>query len=204
MKRLFDIVLALFAIVIFSPILIIAGLAVRLSLGSPILFTQSRIGKNDQSFLLFKYRSMNNNKDDSGHLLSNAQRITPLGRFLRKSSIDELPSLFNILKGDMSLVGPRPLLPKYLKCYSEYHRQRHNIKPGLTGLAQVNGRNNITWQKRLDMDVTYVQNRSMILDIKILFLTVLKVFKIEDVEGGTDLSIISLDKDPTYNKNQTK
>lgn len=200
MKRLVDIVLALFAIVILSPILIIAALAVRISLGSPILFTQLRVGKNDKLFSLFKYRSMNNNKDDLGDLLPNMQRITPLGRFLRKSSIDELPSLFNILKGDMSLVGPRPLLPRYLEHYSEYHRQRHQVKPGLTGLAQVNGRNNITWQKRLDLDIDYVQNNYFILDIKILFLTVLKVLKREDVEGGTDLSIISLDKDPTYNK----
>jgi lipopolysaccharide/colanic/teichoic acid biosynthesis glycosyltransferase len=200
MKRLVDIVLALFAIVILSPILIIAALAVRISLGSPVLFTQLRVGKNDKFFSLFKFRSMNNNKDDLGDLLPNIQRITPLGRFLRKSSIDELPSLFNILKGDMSLVGPRPLLPRYLEHYSEFHRQRHQVKPGLTGLAQVNGRNNITWQKRLDLDIDYVQNNSFILDIKILFLTVLKVLKREDVEGGTDLSIISLDKDPTYNK----
>ncbi|PMG94746.1 sugar transferase [Vibrio breoganii] len=198
MKRLFDFFFSLIAVLLLSPIMVFIYISVRISMGKPVLFTQERIGLGEAKLKIYKFRTMSNDKDCSGKLLPNSERVTALGRLLRKSSLDELPSLFNVISGDMSLVGPRPLLVSYLPYYKREHRVRHSVKPGITGLAQVNGRNATTWQKRLDFDAEYVKNRSLLLDIKILFLTVYKVIKSEGVEGQSDLSIIPLSKDISY------
>jgi lipopolysaccharide/colanic/teichoic acid biosynthesis glycosyltransferase len=171
------------------------------TMGRPILFIQERVGLKERTLKLYKFRSMTNVKNSDGVLLPNNERVTKLGKFIRKSSIDELPSLLNVLKGDLSLVGPRPLLVEYLPCYKPVHRIRHTVRPGITGLAQINGRNVTTWQSRLDFDKHYVENQSLYLDFKILLLTVYKVFKRENVEGGTDLSISRLDRDSSYLEN---
>lgn len=181
MKRLFDFLVSLFSIVILSiPILIIA-LVVRVKMGSPVMFTQKRPGLNGKPFYIHKFRTMTNEKDTQGKLLSDEQRMTTTGKVIRKLSLDELPQLFNVLRGDMSFVGPRPLLMEYLPLYNEEQARRHDVRPGITGWAQINGRNAIEWEDKFKLDTWYVENRSFILDIKILFLTVLKVFKSEGV-----------------------
>ncbi len=149
--------------------------------GFPILFKQERPGKNGEPFTFYKFRTMSNKKNKEGELLQDKDRITTFGSFLRKTSLDELPSLLNVLKGDMSLVGPRPLLVQYLSLYSKFQKRRHEVKPGITGWAQVNGRNSISWGKKFELDVWYVDNRTFMLDLKILFLTVYKVFKREGI-----------------------
>lgn len=181
-KRLFDIILSLFLIVIISPILLTISLFVRIKLGSPVFFTQPRPGKNEKIFNLVKFRSMTNAKDDNGDLLPDNQRLTQFGQFLRKSSIDELPELWNILKGEMSFIGPRPLSIFYTPFYNSKERIRSEVRPGLTGLAQVNGRNNAKWETRFDYDTFYVNNLSFKLDMKVLYLTIMKVIKQSDVE----------------------
>jgi len=161
---------------------------VYFNLGSPILFTQDRVGKDDRIFKMMKFRTMKNSTDKNGNLLSDAERLTRFGKFLRSSSIDELPELINIFKGNMSLVGPRPLLVDYLPFYNERQKKRHDVLPGLTGWAQVNGRNNLSWSQKFELDVWYVENWSLLLDIKIFFLTIYKVFKREGInqaEGVT-------------------
>ncbi|MBE3792115.1 sugar transferase [Vibrio parahaemolyticus] len=180
-KRSFDLILSSILIVFLLPILIIISIVVRLNLGSPIIFCQQRPGLNSKVFGLKKFRTMTDNRDLNGNLLPDRERITKLGSFLRKSSLDELPSLFNILKGDMSFVGPRPLLVEYLDYYTEEEKIRHSVPPGLTGLAQVSGRNNLSWDKRLKIDIDYVNNKSFILDVKILYKTFIKVIRKEDV-----------------------
>lgn len=170
-KRLFDIIFASTAILIFSPLIVLCGLAIGIALGRPILFQQDRPGLNAKPFKLLKFRTMSNALDSNGNLLSDAERLTRLGRFLRSSSLDELPSLLNVLKGDMSLVGPRPLLMAYLQRYSKEQARRHDVRPGITGWAQINGRNAITWEEKFALDVWYVENRSLWLDVKILFVT---------------------------------
>lgn len=183
-KRLIDIVLSFIGLVLLSPILLIVATLVRVKLGSPIIFKQERPGKDEKIFSLYKFRSMTSQTDEQGNLLPDHIRLTKFGKLLRSTSLDELPELINILKGDMSIVGPRPLLVKYLPLYSDYQRQRHLVRPGLTGLAQVNGRNAISWQKKFEYDVEYVNHISFILDLKILIQTILVVFQRKDINAS--------------------
>ncbi|WP_330949256.1 sugar transferase [Virgibacillus sp. MG-45] len=180
-KRLFDIIISFILVLALSVILIITALVVRNKLGSPIIFKQKRPGKNGKPFYVYKFRTMTDEKDQHGQLLPDNKRLTKVGRVIRKLSLDELPQLFNVLKGDLSLVGPRPLLMEYLPLYSQEQARRHEVRPGITGWAQVNGRNAISWEEKFKLDVWYVDNRSFWLDIKILFLTALKVLKSEGV-----------------------
>ena len=180
-KRVIEFALAFITLIIFSPILLIVGVGVRIKLGSPIFFRQARVGLNGEVLEMIKFRTMKDAYDAEGNLLPDEERLTAFGSFLRKSSLDELPELWNVLKGDMSLVGPRPLLVEYLPLYSEEQMKRHNVRPGITGYAQVNGRNNISWTKKFELDVYYVENFSLWLDIKILFQTVAKVLGQADI-----------------------
>ena len=175
-KRFLDIVCALLAITVFSWLYILVALLVRINLGRPVIFKQERPGKNGRIFCLYKFRTMTDKKDKNGALLSDAQRLTRFGKFLRKTSLDELPEAFNILKGDMSVVGPRPLLCEYLNYYSEEEMHRHDVSPGLTGLAQVSGRNLLSWEEKFRLDLEYVEKVSFFLDVKIVLLTVWKAF----------------------------
>lgn len=180
-KRLLDIIFSLAALIILSPVLLIVAVLVRICLGSPVLFRQERPGKGEKIFKLYKFRTMTDKRDESGNFLPDSERLTSFGKVLRSTSIDELPELFNILKGDMSFVGPRPLLTKYLPYYKKEERLRHTVRPGLTGLAQTHGRNYLMWDKRLAFDVHYVKNISFVGDLKIIFLTFVKVIKRSDV-----------------------
>lgn len=179
-KRLFDIIVSGLGILISFPITVSIALWIRLTMGSPVFFIQTRPGYKEKLFSLLKFRTMSNEKDSGGNLLPSYERLTKPGRFLRKTSLDEIPQLFNVLVGDLSLVGPRPLLTEYLDEYSGEQRRRHDVKPGITGWAQVKGRNNLSWEERFKMDVWYVDNWSLLLDIKILFMTIFKVIKRED------------------------
>ena len=179
-KRLFDIICALAALIVFGWLYIIVAVLVRIKLGSPVLFKQARPGKDEKIFNLYKFRTMTDEKDENGNLLPDDVRLTKFGRLLRKTSLDELPEAFNILKGDMSVVGPRPLLVKYLERYNERQKRRHEVRPGLTGLAQVNGRNAITWEEKFEWDVRYVDNVTFFGDVKIILLTVWKAFVKEE------------------------
>ncbi|MFO7568622.1 MAG: sugar transferase [Smithellaceae bacterium] len=196
-KRLFDLALTIPAVIVLSPILMIAALLVRVRLGSPVLFEQERPGLKEKVFVVYKFRTMTNALDNDGELLPDVQRITRFGTFLRKASIDELPELFNVLKGDMSLVGPRPLLVKYLPYYTSRERLRHSVRPGLTGLAQISGRNYLPWDERLGMDVRYVENMSLWLDVKIILQTFLQVMKAKNVTPlpGTACNYLSDDRE---------
>lgn len=180
-NRVLDIFVSLVALVLLSPILLLLALKIRSQLGSPVLFSQMRTGLNSRSFRLFKFRSMMTRVDSNNTPLADNDRLTPFGVKLRALSLDELPTLFNVLKGDMTLVGPRPLLPEYVPLYSAEQARRHNVKPGVTGWAQINGRNAISWDKKFTLDVWYVDNRSLWLDIRILFRTLFKVVKKEDI-----------------------
>lgn len=180
-KRLFDIVVSAIALLVFLPLILILIVLVRVKLGSPVFFTQTRPGKDGKPFQMVKFRSMTTAKDADGNLLPDDQRLPKFGRLLRSTSLDELPELWNVLKGDMSLVGPRPLLMQYLDRYTPEQRRRHEVRPGITGWAQVNGRNNVPWEERFKMDVWYVDNHNLLLDIKILWMTVMKVVKRSDV-----------------------
>lgn len=180
-KRLFDVICSGCGLLILAPVLLLVAVIVRLRLGGPILFRQSRPGKNGKAFKMLKFRSMSNETDADGHLLPDEQRLPAFGKTLRASSIDELPGLINVLLGDMSLVGPRPLLMEYLPLYNARQSRRHEVRPGITGWAQVNGRNALSWQQKFELDVWYVENQSFWLDIKILFMTVLKVLKRADI-----------------------
>jgi lipopolysaccharide/colanic/teichoic acid biosynthesis glycosyltransferase len=182
-KRLLDLVASFFGLLLLVPILIVISLFVSTKLGHPVLFKQKRPGLNGGPFIFYKFRTMTNQKDASGNLMPDAERITSFGAFLRKTSLDELPSLFNVLKGDMSLVGPRPLLMQYLPLYDDEQARRHEVKPGITGWAQINGRNSLSWPKKFELDVWYVNNHSFWLDIKILFLTLYKVIKREGISA---------------------
>lgn len=193
LKRPLDIILSLVTIIILSPIFIIVGLLVRLKLGSPIIFSQKRPGMNEEIFTMYKFRTMSNAVDEEGNLLPDQARLTSFGKMLRSTSLDELPGLFNILKGDMSIVGPRPLLTRYLPYYSESERKRHNVRPGLTGLSQVNGRNLLEWDKRLSLDVHYVENLTLVNDIKIILLTLKKVIQRKDIVVGKEHTLKNLD-----------
>lgn len=181
LKRPMDFTLALIALIVLSPVLLLVAILVRIKLGSPVLFKQERPGLNEKIFTMYKFRTMTNERDEKGELLPNEMRHTKFGKLLRSTSLDELPELLNVLKGDMSLVGPRPLLVEYLPLYNSQQKRRHDVRPGITGYAQVNGRNAITWDKKFEKDIHYVENMSFLLDIRILFQTVIKVFKKEDV-----------------------
>lgn len=184
-KSIFDKTLALFLIILFSPIYIVVSLLIFFKMGSPILFRQKRPGYKEKIFGIYKFRTMTNERDADGNLLPDDKRLIGIGRFIRSTSLDELPQLFNVLKGEMSFVGPRPLLKEYLPLYNEKQKRRHDVKPGITGWAQVNGRNAISWEQKFDYDVWYVDNQSFWLDIKILWLTFLKVVKRSDISSST-------------------
>lgn len=176
-KRIIDILASSIGLVVLSPIMLITAILIKLNLGSPIFFTQDRLGKDGKTFKMIKFRTMLNSTNKFGELLDDEERLTNFGKFLRSTSIDELPELINVLKGDMSLVGPRPLLVEYKELYSDEQWRRHEVKPGITGWAQVNGRNSISWNDRFKLDVVYVDNLSIMFDIKILLITLLKVIK---------------------------
>ncbi|WP_088012482.1 sugar transferase [Gottfriedia acidiceleris] len=181
MKRVIDLVISLTLLILLLPILILVAITIRLKMGSPILFTQQRPGLYGKPFSLYKFRTMSNLYDEKGNLLSDDKRLSSFGKFLRRYSLDEFPQLLNIIKGEMSLVGPRPFLMEYLSLYTKDQMLRHNVKPGITGWAQVNGRNKITWEEKFKLDIWYVKNRNTLLDLKILFLTFFKVIKREGV-----------------------
>ena len=176
-KPFFDITFALVLLLIASPIIILVMITLMVTNGGSPFFLQKRPGKKGEIFTIIKFKTMNDKKDKNGNLLPDSERITTIGKFIRSSSLDELPQLLNVFKGDMSFVGPRPLLPQYLPLYNDFQKQRHNVKPGITGWAQVNGRNAISWQQKFEYDVWYVKHLSFLLDIKILFMTVEKIFK---------------------------
>lgn len=182
-KRILDLILSLMALIILMPLMLIIGILVAINLGNPIIFKQKRPGKDEKIFTLYKFRTMTDEKDEKGKLLPDSQRLTKFGKFLRSTSLDELPELINILKGDMSIVGPRPLLVEYLKLYNEEQKHRHDVRPGLTGLAQTSGRNAITWEEKFEKDIEYVHNISFIGDVKIIIKTAIKVFKREGISG---------------------
>lgn len=189
-KRPFDIICSLAAIIVFSWLYIIVAILVRIKLGAPVLFKQERPGKDEKIFMLYKFRTMTDAKDENGDLLPDSVRLTRFGKLLRKTSLDELPEAFNILKGDMSVVGPRPLRVHYLPLYNEHQARRHEVRPGLSGLAQISGRNAITWEEKFDLDVEYVDNITFIGDIKIIFQTVWKAFvKTENIDANEDVTM---------------
>ncbi|MEY8666338.1 sugar transferase [Enterococcus innesii] len=183
-KRIIDILISATALIFLSPIILIIAILVKCKLGSPIIFVQERPGKNEEIFNMYKFRTMIDKDDKEGNPLSDDLRLTKFGKLLRSTSLDELPELWNILKGDMSLVGPRPLLKEYLKLYNQDQKKRHLVRPGLTGLAQVNGRNAISWKEKFFYDVKYVNNVSFILDVKIIFITIKKIFVREGISDG--------------------
>lgn len=185
-KRVLDVVCALLALTVFCWLYALVALLVRIKLGSPVLFRQERPGKDEKVFQLFKFRTMTDARDSEGNLLPDDERLTKFGRFLRKTSLDELPEAFNILRGDMSIVGPRPLLVSYLPWYTEEEKHRHDVRPGLTGLAQVNGRNYLDWDRRLAFDVAYVKHISFSADVRIVMKTVLSVLKQSDIAVDTN------------------
>ncbi len=185
-KFIADRFMAALLLLLFSPILIVVAIVLRIRMGTPIVFTQARPGKNAKIFTVYKFRTMTSDCDANGNLLSDEERLIPLGQFLRKASLDELPQLFNVLKGDMSFVGPRPLLVRYLERYNSEQARRHEVPPGITGWAQVNGRNAVSWNEKFALDIWYIDNWSLWLDFKILLLTVKKVFKQEGVDSGTN------------------
>jgi undecaprenyl phosphate N,N'-diacetylbacillosamine 1-phosphate transferase len=184
-KRGMDFILALVAIIVLSPVFLILFTLVRTKLGSPVLFKQDRPGLNEKIFTMVKFRTMTSEKDEKGMLLPDSQRLTKFGKWLRSTSLDELPELFNILKGDMSIIGPRPLLVQYLPLYSTHQRRRHEVRPGLSGLAQVNGRNALSWEEKFELDIEYVENVSFLLDIKLILQTIKKIILREGISSNT-------------------
>lgn len=198
-KRLIDVIISGIGLIILSPVLLILCILVRTKLGSPVLFRQERPGKDEKIFKLYKFRSMTDERDENGELLPDEVRLTRFGKLLRSTSLDELPELLNILKGDMSLIGPRPLLVRYLPYYTEEERHRHDVRPGLTGLAQVNGRNALGWEDRFAYDLQYVENLSLGMDIKVLGMTVGKVLKRSGTLSGADQTVADFD---VYRKSQ--
>lgn len=192
-KRMLDMALSLCGIIVLSPVYLVLWVLIRCKLGKPVLFTQERPGKKEKIFKLYKFRSMTDERDENGQLLPDEVRLTRFGKLLRSTSLDELPELFNILKGDMSLIGPRPLLVKYLPYYTEEERHRHDVRPGLTGLAQVNGRNALGWEDRFAYDLEYVEKCSLLMDLKVLGMTVGKVLKRTGTLSGADQTVADFD-----------
>lgn len=197
-KRILDFTLSLIALIVLSPVLLVVAILVRVKLGSPVIFKQKRPGKDEKIFTLYKFRTMTDERDENGRLLPDEDRLTKFGKFLRSTSLDELPELVNIIKGDMAIVGPRPLLVEYLEFYNEEEKHRHDVRPGLTGLAQVSGRNNLDWDNRLKLDVVYVRKITIFMDIKIFFKTIKKVIFHDDIQVNTadegNLAKIRLEK----------
>lgn len=193
MKRVFDLFVTTVGLIVISPIFFLISIFVLFKLGKPVFFTQVRPGKDGQPFRMIKFRTMTNQKDEDGNLLPNEERMTKFGGFLRSTSLDELPELLNVLKGDMSLVGPRPLLMAYIPHFTDEQMKRHNVKPGITGWSQVNGRNAIGWNKKLELDLWYVENQSFILDLKILGMTLVKVLKRDDINHQENVSMPRFD-----------
>ena len=188
-KRILDFILSLIAIIILSPVFLIVAILVKIKLGSPVIFKQERPGKDEKIFTLYKFRTMTDKKDENGNLLPDSERLTKFGKTLRSTSLDELPELFNIIKGDMSIVGPRPLAVQYLPYYTDEERHRHDVRPGLTGLAQIHGRNLLNWEDRFKYDIDYTKDITVLNDLNIILKTMIKVFKREDIairgEGKT-------------------
>lgn len=193
-KRILDLILSLMALILLMPLMIIIGILVRINLGSPIIFKQKRPGKNEKTFTLYKFRTMTDKRDIDGNLLPDEYRLTKFGKFLRSTSLDELPELINIIKGDMAIVGPRPLLVEYLPYYTEEEKHRHDVRPGLTGLAQVNGRNLLEWDERLKKDLEYINSISVKNDLFIIFRTIINVIKRKDIAVGREHNMLSLNK----------
>lgn len=198
-KRLLDIIISGIVLIVLCPVLILLAILITIKLGTPVIFVQERPGKNEKIFRLYKFRSMSNATDERGELLPDELRLTRFGKLLRSTSLDELPELFNILKGDMSLIGPRPLLVRYLPWYTEEERHRHDVRPGLTGLAQVNGRNALGWEERFSYDLEYVNHLTFIMDVKIICMTVGKVLKRSGTLSGADQTVADFD---VYRKGQ--
>ena len=188
-KRFLDFLLSFVAIILLRPIYLIVAMLVRVKLGSPVIFKQERPGKDEKIFKMYKFRSMTSETDEEGNLLPDEVRLTSFGKKLRATSLDELPELFNILKGDMSIIGPRPLLVHYLPLYNRFQKHRHDVKPGLTGLAQVSGRNTLSWEDKFKKDVEYTKEYSFLLDTKILFMTMKAVFKKEGISSDTSATM---------------
>ena len=188
-KRGLDFFFSLVLSILLGPLMLLISLMVRVLLGSPVIFKQQRPGKNGKIFLLFKFRTMTDKKDEKGQLLPDEFRLTKFGKLLRSTSLDELPELWNILKGEMSFVGPRPLLVQYLPLYNTHQKKRHNVRPGLTGLAQVKGRNSISWEERFKWDVNYVKHQSFLLDFRIIIMTIRAVFCKEGISSGTSATM---------------
>lgn len=182
-KRILDFILALLALIILMPVIIVIYILVRIKLGKPAIFKQQRPGKDERIFTLYKFRTMTDEKDENGNLLPDEERLTKFGKILRSTSLDEIPELINIIKGDMSIVGPRPLLVEYLELYNEEQKHRHDVRPGLTGLAQINGRNTADWEQRFNKDIKYINSITLSNDIKIILKTIYKVFKREGISG---------------------
>lgn len=197
-KRILDLILSLMALIVLMPLMIIIGILVRINLGSPIIFKQKRPGKNEKIFTLYKFRTMTDKRDIDGNLLPDEYRLTKFGKFLRSTSLDELPELINIIKGDMAIVGPRPLLVEYLPYYTEEEKHRHDVRPGLTGLAQVNGRNFLKWDERLKKDLEYINSISVKNDLFIIFRTIINVIKRKDIAVGREHNMLSLNKEREY------
>ena len=195
LKRVFDFAASLIGLILVSPVFLPLILLVRLKMGSPVFFTQVRPGKEGKPFKMIKFRTMTNERGEEGNLLPDNQRITKLGTFMRKSSLDELPELFNVLKGDMSLVGPRPLLMRYLEVYTDEEMKRHEVRPGITGLSQINGRNNLSWNDRLRLDVEYVKKQTFFLDLKILVKTIINVIQRKDIVVTPNNTMKDLDEE---------
>lgn len=189
MKRFLDIILSGLALIVLSPVYLVAAILVRIKLGSPVIFIQKRPGKDNKVFNMYKFRTMTDKRDGQGNLLPDDERLTSFGKILRSTSLDELPELWNIFKGDMSIVGPRPLLIEYLDIYTDDQIKRHLVRPGLTGLAQVNGRNAISWNEKFQFDIDYIESISFLLDIKIIFLTIKKVVIKEGISSDTSVTI---------------
>lgn len=183
-----DVILSLIGIIVLSPAIIVVAILIRIKLGSPVIFRQQRPGFNEKIFTMYKFRTMTDERDNNGELLPDSERLTSFGKFLRSTSLDELPELFNILKGDMSIIGPRPLLVEYLPLYNEYQKRRHEVRPGLSGLAQVKGRNAISWEDKFKLDVEYVDNVTFFGDWKIIFLTLKKVLVREGISSNTSVT----------------
>lgn len=189
MKRLFDIAASALMLVLLAPVMLLVAVLLRVNMGSPVFFKQKRPGLHGAPFEMFKFRTMTNTQDGHGRLLDDGARLTRLGKFLRATSLDELPELWNVLKGEMSLVGPRPLLMEYLPLYNEQQMRRHEVRPGITGWAQVNGRNAISWDEKFKLDLWYVDNQSLLLDIRIILLTVIRVFSRKGISAEGDATM---------------
>ncbi|MDA7027368.1 sugar transferase [Bacillus sp. CLL-7-23] len=188
-KRFFDLVSAVVLLIVLSPAMMLTACLIKWKIGSPVLFRQVRPGLNGKPFTLYKFRTMTDERDKAGNLLSDEKRMTRAGKLIRKTSLDELPQLINVIKGDLSLVGPRPLLMEYVPLYTEKQWRRHEVRPGITGWAQINGRNKVTWEEKFELDVWYVDHRSFFLDLKILFLTVAKVLKSDGISQDQHVTV---------------